>query len=547
MEKRDILIVERFIQYLNKEDRNYSTEMKINNPQTVRVELVEKSIETWKEFLKEHNLKDITKESLRKFLKIDINKLFPEETRLNKLHVKTDEIEKFVIISNTLKEFPPKKQLRSVVKNSIAWYFGYCKWELLLSDCANGKFDKSYPLVKSNIEIKKDSYRNKHPLSIYLLDNNNENVHEKIGFIGREFLFEFVNSNIRNDLGYNLIIGDAGIGKSSFARKLASDKNYFLHTIKSGGKGDNSFKRFIQNISAHLIIEYNLNYANFDEGYKEDGIFLEKILKEVSQNLKVGDQKIIVVDGIDELRDEDLTKFRNENILFLPNELPSNIFFILTMRDIRKKVGIPDSVDKENEFVIEADGKLNKEDASKYIKERIKEEGVQSFLKQNSLTEEDLITELNNKSGGNFMYLKHVIDELAKKNSMFSDLKLSGLPDGLEKYYKWHFEKMKAVTNETLRTKLKVIYVICESSQPISAEFISSVLKTDDVVEELLDEWEQFLRVTKKKRVLYEIYHESFREFLMKKETCKILEVQRDEIKALIVDDLKKKSKNWLL
>ena len=340
-------------------------------------------------------------------------------------------------------------------------------------------------------------------------------------FIGREFVFkkidEFISSNNK---GYFYVRANPGIGKTSLSIKLVEDTGYPFHIINPQRNGTDRYARdFISNICAQLIKNYNLP-ENFPEDYGDDGGFLNTILRAVSNKVENNEKVVIVVDGLDELKQKELTFFAKENILHLPDKLPQNIFFVITMRDLSKKsIQLPADID--DECLIEDLGDDNIKDVRKYIGIVSKDKRFEKYLKKHNLSKEEFCKTLETKSEGNFMYLKHIFREILKGD--YQDVKLEELPQGLEGYYKEHWDRMMTkadVISEDI--KLKTIYVIANVGEPISSEDLTEIIQSDDEtvknkhISKIINYWWQFLRETINDdgEKEYTFYHKSFLDFL---------------------------------
>lgn len=363
-------------------------------------------------------------------------------------------------------------------------------------------------------------------------------------FIGRKFVFREFDSFIgKNTKGYLFLKADAGVGKTSLALKYADDKNYLFHSIRTQKNGTGiTTKDFLQNICAQLITRYDVQIKELPDDFDRDGGFLDSILRIASEKISSKEKIVVVVDGIDELVQEELTFFTKTNILYLPEHLPPNIFFILTMRRIDdgfKKIQLPAG----EEYLIENEGEDNIDDVRKYIKLRSKEDGVKDYLKRHKTAPKTFLKTIEGKSEGNFMYLKHIFDEITDGD--YQDKTLTEIPKGLKGYFKEHWDRMMAVSNEVKEVKLKTIYVLANMKKPISSEFLTNIVKSSDSnitnlqIEEVLDQWQQFLTETNQKGdAEYTFYHKSFTDFLASTKMIKATGVDNREIKNIIADHL---------
>lgn len=365
-------------------------------------------------------------------------------------------------------------------------------------------------------------------------------------FVGRKFVFKkIVKFLAENKNGYFFLKADAGIGKTSFAIKLVNERGYPFHIINPHRNNtENSVKDFIKNICAQLICNHNLPIKRFPENFDEDGAFLQSILRQVSEKLGEDEKLVIVVDGIDELKHEELTFFATNDILHLPELLPRNIFFILTMRKIDKGfkgVKLPTTGAYED-FTIEGNDVNNRKDARLYIEQQLEKAEIQVYLKKHKVSQKKFLKDLENKSEGNFMYLYHVLQEIA--DGKYKDITLSKLPQGLNGYYKEHWNRMMEKADGISEdVKLKTIYVLANREKPISREYLTKIINLDTAtitnpkVQQILDNWSQFFRQTDNENgeIEYAFYHKSFLDFLAS-----------DELIKAVGSDYSQKAKNLI-
>lgn len=371
-------------------------------------------------------------------------------------------------------------------------------------------------------------------LKLYIEEYNDLLKNKIRNFVGRKFIFNEIDHFVdSHDWGYFFVVGKPGIGKTSFASKLVSDRQYLFHIINANNIGLNSTRDFISNICSQLIVKYKLPYDELPEKHGNNGAFLYKLLKTVSSKLGYNEKVIIVVDGIDELGD--LTFFKESNILYLPDYLPNNIFFILTMRDIEDQIKLPQKENCEI-FQIDHESEDNLNDIKEYIKNSMKDNKMKQYLNTQNIKDEDFIRVLEGKSEGNFMYLRYVLDEISK--GIYQDKTINELPNGLEGYYKDHFERMLSIPSQCIQTKLKVIYVLSDMNSPISLEFLSNICQIDPILtQEILIDWKQFLNIDKEEQTTnYSFYHKSFIDFLKNKEIVKAAGIDLKDIKGAILD-----------
>jgi len=95
------------------------------------------------------------------------------------------------------------------------------------------------------------------------------------------------------------------------------------------------------------------------------------------------------------------------------------------------------------------------------------------------------------------------------------------------------------------RIKIRIVYILSEVRQPVSRSLIAQFANDESIhvdeliVQEVLDEWEQFLHEQLAlEGTRYSIYHVSFRDFLHRKDIVQAAGVTIQGINALIADNL---------
>jgi hypothetical protein len=246
-----------------------------------------------------------------------------------------------------------------------------------------------------------------------------------------------------------------------------------------------------------------------------------QILVKVAQQLQVEEKALIVVDALDEVADASLAS--GTNILYLPETLPENIYFIATVRQ-----GAPVKLPVEHHSLyIEPNSPENKADIRKYIEQTLTRPGIQAYISAQGITEKAFVDRLENKSEGNFMYLHYILPAI--ENGVYNDLRFEFLPTGLKGYYEAHWQRMQGTDDEVwFKYKLPVLMALAAAEAPVTIDMIqafSGVQERARVVALLQEgQWGQFLHkeeVPSSTQNRYSIYHASFREFLAKKEEIK--------------------------
>ncbi|MDB9535632.1 NACHT domain protein [Dolichospermum planctonicum CS-1226] len=356
-------------------------------------------------------------------------------------------------------------------------------------------------------------------------------ITEKIkSFCGRKFVFDafekFINDNKK---GYFTVIGDAGMGKSTIAAKYVFDHNaicYFNVLVD----GNNRPELFLASIRRQLINRYRLtNVENAD---------LSTLLTEATAKLSPNEKLIIIVDALDEVKQEP-----KENILHLPKTLPDNVYFFLTRRRYEPTQERLYTEGSKKESLDLTDSKYEKEnqhDIQEYIRFCLNNDpehkaGLQTWIKNKHITPDAFVQQLAAKSENNFMYLRYVLPAIAE--GKYNDLNLNQLPQGLQDYYQTHWNRMN-MNNSSKEMRVMILFILVEIGTPISGEMISEIINKDEChVQDVLDEWIEYLR---KQNIdgdrCYSIYHASFLDFLKGKREFKATRKLFTSVNQRIVD-----------
>ncbi|NEO65215.1 MAG: ATP-binding protein, partial [Moorea sp. SIO4G2] len=352
-------------------------------------------------------------------------------------------------------------------------------------------------------------------------------------FVGREFVFEAIDHFFSTESnGYFTIEADPGVGKSAILAKYVQQNNCLVH-FNQKLEGVNRTSQFLENICTQLIERYNLSYKSLPADATRDGNFLGHLLNEVSTRLGEEEKVVIAVDALDEV---DLaSQDAGANILYLPPYLPDGVYFLLTRRRVTLPfvVHTPQHLFNLMEYFDES-----LQDVEEYIRRATRRKKLLLWIKERELTTEEFTEQLLAKSENNFMYLRYVLPQIEK--GLYHDLSLESLPTGLQGYYENHWVRMGMTAKPLPRTKLKIVYVLGETHQPVSLRLISEYANEEQLtVQDVIDEWEQFLHEQPiDKQTCYSIYHASFQDFLHRKDIVQAASVDIEDINRMIADHL---------
>ncbi|MCC3451938.1 ATP-binding protein [Microcoleus sp. PH2017_08_TRC_O_A] len=352
-------------------------------------------------------------------------------------------------------------------------------------------------------------------------------------FTGRRFVFAAIAEFLQNNRkGYFVLEADPGVGKSSIMAKLVLLlKRRCVAHFNSQSQGIARAEQFLENACTQLIRRYQLNYPQLPENATRDGNFLSRLLGEVSAKLG-GKKLIIVVDALDEV---DLSlQGRGSNVLYLPDALPDNVYFIVSKQP--KTLPLPN----HQVFDLMQYSAESLADVKVYIDKRTgNSASIQSWINRQNLQRELFVAAVAEKSQNNFMYLRYVLNDI--DSGKYSDVNLQDLPRELEGYYDKHWARMEmAVKDKELRRrKLKVIYLLTKTRKPVCCDILADFAEEDALdVQEVLDDWEQFLRRSGDVSPDYSIYHASFQRFLHRIDVVQKAGVSLRDIETAISDNL---------
>jgi WD40 repeat protein len=335
-------------------------------------------------------------------------------------------------------------------------------------------------------------------------------INDKVqDFTGRKFVFEAMSRFLlENPKGYFVLEADPGVGKSSIMAMcvLLLKRRCIVH-FNSQSQGIVRPEQFLENVCTQLIKGFKLDYPKLPENATRDGNFLGRLLGEVSAKLN-SKKLIFVVDALDEV-DLSLQGIGN-NVLYLPDSLPENVYFIVSKR--------PETLSLPNHQVFDLMqyNAESLEDVKAYIEKRTSNSlSIQDWINRQNLSREQFVAVVAEKSQNNFMYLRYVLNDI--DSGKYSDVSLKDLPRELEGYYEKHWARMEmAVKDKELRRrKLKVIYLLTKTRKPVSCDILADFAEEDALdVQEVLDDWEHFLWRSSDTPPDYSIYHVSFKEFI---------------------------------
>jgi len=349
-------------------------------------------------------------------------------------------------------------------------------------------------------------------------------------FVGRGFVFERIDEILHGtdlDSGYILIRGEPGIGKSAIAATLVARHGY-LHHFNIVGDNIRTARQFLENTCAQLVLRFGLDYATLPHQAGEDSGFLMQLLSEAAAIAPR--PLVVVVDALDEVDDTGLPAAANR--LFLPATLPSGVFFIVTSReehDYRLHV------DELEEIWIREDDPEHRGDVMTYVETFIgsNDEVMTARIEDWGLTADEFVEEVTSLSEGNFMYLFHVLRDIARGRLTRQSIdSIDQLPRGLKSYYLRHWRTMKDEDPERFTMHQRpVLCFLAAGEEPVSLDQLCDWTGLGPAeVKGVLRQWREFLNEVDGR---WRLYHRSFADFLDEHES---LPYYHDQISQTALD-----------
>jgi len=344
-------------------------------------------------------------------------------------------------------------------------------------------------------------------LRAHVIDASDHIADKTEGFVGRRFVFDALDRFLReHDRGYFVVRGDPGLGKTAIAAQLVRQRGY-VHHFNIATEAVTSIRLFVQNVAAQLILRYRLfDLVPTVEG-AEDTVLLKSVL--AAAVVAAGEPVIVVIDALDEA---DPPKNPRANPLHLPRSLAPRCFVIATTR--RTEAGLDLDAEHVQVLELEADSAGNLADVGAYIAASLARPAMAEKARAWPGGPGAFAAELQIKSEGNFMYLRHVLPAIERGEFQPGH---QPLPLGLAGYYRQHWEMMRGDDLERfVRVNQKVIAIIATARQPVTVEFVARVTKlTTTEVAWTLGRWREFLHVLPgSSGERYRLYHASYRDFL---------------------------------
>src|SRR5262249_30704193 len=149
-------------------------------------------------------------------------------------------------------------------------------------------------------------------------------------FVGRTWLEAKIDALLNDpsrQSGAFLLVGDAGLGKTSFLAHLVAKRGY-LHLFAEQLPGDAALPRAVLSLAAQIVARYRLQaQVELVTALSARPDYLDSLLRIAAARLPAGERIVIVCDALDEAGTAP-----GGNVLGLPKILPSGVYLILSQR-----------------------------------------------------------------------------------------------------------------------------------------------------------------------------------------------------------------------
>jgi hypothetical protein len=348
---------------------------------------------------------------------------------------------------------------------------------------------------------------------------NPKSVFERVRvdrFFGRRWLIEKVEAFLeKNESGYFILEGTAGLGKTAFLAHLVQKLSAIHHFVELA-PGQDGIAPGLKSLAAQIIIAWKLLPQGADEVVPDKATrpeFLQGLLFEAAQQrdeTKPDEKIIVIVDALDEAG-----VHKDQNVLGLPKVLPQGVYFIVSQRPVEIALATP-SVYREV-FTLEANAQQNLDDMKGFLEEAATWELVRQAIEGSNYTPADFVRTLLAKCAGVWIYLKYVVNEIERGERF--PLVLETLPQGLWQFYAQYWQSWRK-QDDWDNVQLPLLSGLAAIQEDVTLTALcdlTGVTEQGAKIRRLLDEtWRPFLAVIKEdgKENRYRLYHASLREFL---------------------------------
>jgi hypothetical protein len=336
-------------------------------------------------------------------------------------------------------------------------------------------------------------------------------------FIGRDWIVKEIDTFLnKNDRGYFILEGDAGVGKTTFLAWLVKQRSYLHHFIELA-PGMEGIGIGLKNLSAQLILKYKISDWYVGNALPQTATrpdFLYGLLNLASEQIQDGEKVVLVVDALEEAGTPS-----GHNVLGLPATLPKGVYFIVSKRPVAVTLNLNKANTGCKMFVLTAEGEENLNDMRFYISKAVHWSGISKAIIEANCDPQMLIDALMSKCQGLWIYLYYVIHEI--EYGKRTPLSLEDLPNGITQYYAIYWNRWRKKNEEEWNDLyLPILSTLAISEAPLTLEMLIQWLAIDNhrtKIQSLLDEdWRIFIIIDASgNETKYRFYHASLRQFFL--------------------------------
>ena len=377
----------------------------------------------------------------------------------------------------------------------------------------------------------KDGYNIRLMKDLKPLDFNSDITNYSQGFIGREWIFEYIKDWLKTKERTLIITGMPGIGKTAIS-------TYLYHKIPNVlafymfRRDDNeklSLKSFVTTLAYQIatqIPDYRESLMKMDIDHliaQHEGVTLFiKLITDPLSRIDVAEEKTLLIDGLDEAERNGQNAMASI-IAMCTEHFPEWLHIIILSRPVNS-VLIPFSF--AHKIEITADGKDNLSDLKAYIKKRLPD-----------ITEEkqSLIVE---RSEGSFLYAKYAC------NNVLSGIDVN-LPYGMSQFYYCTFCELYPKESEYASKVRRFLEWLVASPYPLSQTMLMSLANSDSYeIRSFKNKMKAFIQISAEGTI--RLYHSSLSEWLVDENLSGLYWIKVDEARKKMISFIKQLIKDFI-
>jgi hypothetical protein len=339
-------------------------------------------------------------------------------------------------------------------------------------------------------------------------------------FVGREWLTTKVDAFLADPLrqsGVFVLTGEVGVGKTTFLAQLVQQRNY-IQLFGEQVPGTPNLSRALRSLAAQLITRYPWLSPELDPAlmgsWPDDPLAFEQLLRSAARGLLPDEHLIIVCDALN-----DVGTVPGGNVLGLPAVLPDGVYLIVShsLVPIRLNFILAPQVEW-----LDPKSADNLRDMDTYLHRIAHSAEVARWLQVHHQSVDEFTRTLLEHSGGNWLYLSHVVSEIRRGSRAKRELYM--VPASLANHYARHVAHWRDKDQTRWDTLYApVLVTLVAAREPISLDRLiawSGVTALRQEVRRLLrEDWRPFIRehYDPTQGTLYTLYHHSASDFVLGK------------------------------